>query len=185
MRVWLSLTTQKERKRMKDRHRHIIIDWLIDYLLFYVPLKNILLMWRRHHYRWRAAKFRLMLGAQGLKAGRDLYRATPAVTKDLGFSGLIWRTASFSRLLRHTRGCGGYILTWILTGLWCYLLWRERGPLYEEIWIPFTQKGCVIIWLKLACWFWRRFCFLSFSNFSSLLLLSSLGEGGPLHLNKL
>jgi hypothetical protein len=26
-----------------------------------------------------------MLGAQGLWAGRDLYRATPAVTGDLGF----------------------------------------------------------------------------------------------------
>jgi hypothetical protein len=34
-----------------------------------------------------------MLGAQGLWAGRDLYRATPAVTRDLGFSGLIRRTA--------------------------------------------------------------------------------------------
>jgi hypothetical protein len=61
--------------------------WLIDYLRFYVPLKNISLIWRRHHYRWRAAKFRPMLGAQGLWAGNDLYRATPAVTRDLGFSG--------------------------------------------------------------------------------------------------
>jgi hypothetical protein len=94
-----------------------MIDWLIDYLRFYVPLKNISLIWRRHHCRWRAAKFRPMLGAQGLWAGRDLYRATPAVTRGLGFSGLIRRTAPFSRLLRHTRGCGGSILTRILTGL--------------------------------------------------------------------
>jgi hypothetical protein len=57
-----------------------------------------------------------MLGAQGLWAGRDLYRATPAVTRDLAFSGLIRRIAPFSRLLRHTRGCGGSILTRILTG---------------------------------------------------------------------
>jgi hypothetical protein len=57
-----------------------------------------------------------MLGAQGLGAGRDLYRATPAVTRDLGFSGLIRRTAPFCRLLRHTRGCGKSILTRILTG---------------------------------------------------------------------
>jgi hypothetical protein len=91
-------------------------SWLIDYLRFYVPLKNISLIWRRHHYRWRTAKFRPVLGAQGLWAGRDLYRATPAVTRDLGFSGLIRRTAPFSRLLRHTRGCGGSILTRILTG---------------------------------------------------------------------
>ena len=68
------------------------IDWLIDCLRFYVPLKNISFIWRRHHCRWRAAKFRPMLGAQGLWAGMDLYRATPAVTRDLGFSGLIRRT---------------------------------------------------------------------------------------------
>jgi hypothetical protein len=90
--------------------------WLIDYLRFYVPLKNISLIWIRHHCRWRAAKFRPMLGAKGLWAGRYLYRATPAVTRDLGFSGLIRRTTPFSRLLGHTRGCGGSILTRILTG---------------------------------------------------------------------
>jgi hypothetical protein len=45
-----------------------------------------------------------MLGAQGRWAGSDLYRATPAVTRDLGFSGLIRRTAPFRRLSRHTRG---------------------------------------------------------------------------------
>jgi hypothetical protein len=92
-----------------------VIDWLIDYLLFYVPLKNFSLIWRRHHCRWRAAKFRPMLGAQGLWAGRDLYRATPAVTRDHGFSDLIRRTAPFSRLLQHTRGCGGSILARILS----------------------------------------------------------------------
>jgi hypothetical protein len=78
-------------------------DWLIDYARFYVPPKKLPLIWRRHHCRWRAAKFRPMLGTQGLWAGRDLYRATP-VTRDLGFSGLIRRTAPFSCLLRHT-GC--------------------------------------------------------------------------------
>jgi hypothetical protein len=45
------------------------MDWLIDYLRFYAPLKNISLIWRRHHCRWRAAKIRPMLGAQGLWAG--------------------------------------------------------------------------------------------------------------------
>jgi hypothetical protein len=66
-----------------------------------------------------------MLGAQRLWAGRDLYRATPTVTRVLSFSCLIRRTAPFSRLLRHMRGCGGSI-TRILTGLeslkstfWC------------------------------------------------------------------
>jgi hypothetical protein len=31
---------------------------LIDYILVYVPLKDISLVWRRHHFRWRAAIFR-------------------------------------------------------------------------------------------------------------------------------
>jgi hypothetical protein len=56
----------------------------IDYLRFYVPLKNFSLIWRRHHSRWRAVKFRPMLGAQGL-----LSREGSAVIRDLGFSGLI------------------------------------------------------------------------------------------------
>jgi hypothetical protein len=41
----------------------------------------------RHHCRWRAAKCWPI--AHGLWAVRDLNRATPAVTRDLGFSGLI------------------------------------------------------------------------------------------------
>jgi hypothetical protein len=69
-----------------------------------------------HHCRWRAAKLRPMFDAQGLRAERDLYCATPAVTRDISFSGLIRRTTPFRRLLRHTRGCRGFILTRILTG---------------------------------------------------------------------
>jgi hypothetical protein len=67
---------------------------LIDYLRFYVPLKNFSLTWGRHHCRWRAEKFMPMLGDQGLWAGRDLYRATSAVTRDLSFSSLIRSTAN-------------------------------------------------------------------------------------------
>jgi hypothetical protein len=103
---------------------HIVIncfiDWLIDYLRFYVPFNIFSLIWRRQHCRWRAANFRLMIGAQGLWAWRDLYRTTPAVTRELGFTGLIRRTAPTSFLLQHTRGCGGSILTRILRGLNAY-----------------------------------------------------------------
>jgi hypothetical protein len=84
---------------------------LIDFLLFYVPLKNFSLISRRQLYRWKAAKCRPMLGIQGLWAGRDRYCATPAVARDLVFSGLIRRISPFSRLLRHPMGCGGSILT--------------------------------------------------------------------------
>jgi hypothetical protein len=77
------------RRHVKYRHSwsaclsrkvYKLTDWLTDYLLFHVPLKNFSLTWRRHHYRWRAVTFRSMLGAKGLWAVRDLYRAIPAVT---------------------------------------------------------------------------------------------------------
>jgi hypothetical protein len=85
------------------------------YLLnIYIPFKNFSLIWRRHHCRWSAANSRPMLGAQGLWAGRDLYHAIPAVTQSLGFSGLIRRTTSLVASY-DTRGCGGSILTRILT----------------------------------------------------------------------
>jgi hypothetical protein len=74
----------------------------------------------------QAAKFRPMFGARGLWAGRDLYRATPVVTRGLGFSGLIWRTAPFS-LLRHTRGCGQSILTRIPMGPHSVTYYEKRG----------------------------------------------------------
>ena len=51
------------------------------------------------------------------------YELTPYInraevaTRDLSFSGLIRRTAPFSCLLRHTRECGGSILTRIHTGV--------------------------------------------------------------------
>jgi hypothetical protein len=80
-----------------------------------VPLKNFSLIWRRCHCRWRAAKFSPMLGVQGLWAGKDLSRTTPAVTRVFGFSGLIQRTAPFNRLLQHTRGSGRPIFIRILT----------------------------------------------------------------------
>jgi hypothetical protein len=98
-----------------------IFDWLIDYLLFYVPLNNFSLICRRHHCshrcRWMAAKFRPMLCAQGLWSWRSLYLATPTVTRDFGFSDLIQRTTPFSRLFWHEWGCRGSILTQILTEL--------------------------------------------------------------------
>jgi hypothetical protein len=107
-----------------------VIKRLIDrllLLLFYVPLKNISIIWWCHHCRWRATKFRPMLGAQGLWAGRDLYRATPAVTRDLGFSGLIRRTAPFTHLLRHTKGSGESILTRIITGPHSFSSYDTQG----------------------------------------------------------
>jgi hypothetical protein len=79
------------------------IDWLFTVLRpaqeFFTYMKTSITI-----CRWRTATFRTMLGAQGLWAGRDRYRSTPTVTRGLGFSGLIRRTAPLSRLLRHARG---------------------------------------------------------------------------------
>ena len=47
-----------------------------------------------HHYRWLGCKFRPMLGAQGHWAGRDLYRATPTATQNLGLYSLIRKTGT-------------------------------------------------------------------------------------------
>jgi hypothetical protein len=88
-----------------------LIDWLfavIDYLRFYVPPKNFSLIWRRHHCRRRAAKFRPMFGAQGLWAGRDLYHATPAVTRDLGLIRYqFWCTRCAFRLIKYLQWYSG------------------------------------------------------------------------------
>jgi hypothetical protein len=88
----------------------LFVCWLVCLFTVLRLAQEFPLAWRRHHFQWRAAKFRPMLGAQGLWAGRDLYRATSVVTWELSFSGLIRRTAPFSRLLRYTMGRGVNVL---------------------------------------------------------------------------
>jgi hypothetical protein len=87
-------------KYLSNKVCHLIY-MLIDYLRIYVPLKIFSRIWRRHHCLWRAAKFRPMLGAEGLWTGRDLYRATPAVARDLSFSGLNRSTPIWLPLTTH------------------------------------------------------------------------------------
>ena len=65
-----------------------------------------------------------------LSKEESLDRATPAMTRNLGFSGLIRGTTPISRLLREAWGCGGYILTWILTGR---VPQRVRGSAMENL----------------------------------------------------
>jgi hypothetical protein len=90
---------------------------MIDYIRFYVSLKNFSPIWRHQHCRWRAAKFRPILGAQGLWARRDLYRATPTVTPRF------FRSHPKDRLQLVAWGCGGsIILNRILTGQTCIFM---------------------------------------------------------------
>jgi hypothetical protein len=72
------------------------------------------------------------------------------------FFGLIRRTAPFSRLLRHTRGCGGSILTRILTG-------STRSPvIYSRQRIGRLHDTATIrlycYWLPLRFCCWRKTC---------------------------
>ena len=36
-------------------------------LVFFVPLENLSLIWRRHHYRWRGANFELCLALMAIE----------------------------------------------------------------------------------------------------------------------
>jgi hypothetical protein len=95
-----------------------IILRLIDYLQFYVPRKNVSLIWRRHHAGEGLPNLGLCSALRSVEQGGIFI-----VTRGFGFSGLIRRAALFSCLLWHTRECGGSILTWILSGT---LLWRRH-----------------------------------------------------------
>ena len=69
------------------------LDWVwqvlaADCILLNDPVEYIAFIWR-HHLQWRLQYFGILLWAYSLSAGRDLYRATPAVTRGLGFCGLI------------------------------------------------------------------------------------------------
>ena len=76
----------------------------------------ISLVLRCYHCQCCAPKFWPLLGAYGLRAGRDLYRAIPPLAQGLALHGLIQRTVPFSRVLRQASGFDrGPILTRILT----------------------------------------------------------------------
>ena len=52
LKVLSTMSAQLERCSMKDMFVFVFV-----YLEFIVPLENFSLMWRLHHYRWRAANF--------------------------------------------------------------------------------------------------------------------------------
>jgi hypothetical protein len=101
-------------------------DWLIIYcftsssIIFYLNV-NIEVL----------PKFRPMLGARGLWAGRDLYRGTSAVTQGLSLSCLILGIAPFHHLFWHTRRCGRPIPV--------FQLGRNKGAAPR---LPFSAPPC-------------------------------------------
>jgi hypothetical protein len=96
-----------------------------------------------------------------------------AVTRKISFSGLIQRNTPSSRLLRHTRGCGGSILTRILTGtgsgedclklsvqVYSFAIISPWSRAIPFIWTkpesPSPKDELCQVWLNLAQWFWKR-----------------------------
>ena len=63
----------------------------------------------------------------------------------LGLSGLIRRTAPFSRLLRHTRECGGSILPRIITGPLSVAFYDTHGDV-EDLFYPGSSQMCIEGW---------------------------------------
>jgi hypothetical protein len=130
---------------------------LNDYLLFYIPpIKNLSLIWRRHHCLWKAANFGPMLGAQGIWAGRDLYRATPAVTWGLGFVIAFWIMITFCTLLASLICIFSGLIQRITIGRWpesipqedwmtiyCFTS-RSRFFFYDMETSPLPVKGCTM-----------------------------------------
>jgi hypothetical protein len=135
------------------------------YLLFYAPLKNFSLLWRCHHCQWRAAKFRSMLGAQGLWAGRDLYLAIPAVTWDLNFS----VSSEQSPITTHK-------------GMWrIYSNPDPHGSLFSRlIWYPWGYWGPVL-W-DMAQYLMHRIYTILMSTMLYVLLSVSGNDPFPLDL---
>jgi hypothetical protein len=72
--------------------RNTKIDWF-DYLLFYVQAQECFTYMDTSPLL--VSKFRPMLGAQGLWAGSDLYRATPTMTQGLGFFHIVQKHQIF------------------------------------------------------------------------------------------
>jgi hypothetical protein len=126
--------------------------------VLYVPLEYLLFIWNRY----RTAKFRPMLSAQGLWAVRDIYRDTPAVTRGLGFSGLIRRPtlliALFDTQGDAVRGPINFYMDphWSWNLMYClnrYCYWS----LVHKCYFHCKNKSVIFIVVKIKPnWLWRH-----------------------------
>ena len=78
---------------------YTIFDWLIDWLLFYVPLENVIFI------NMEGSPLPVKIGKKTCSfwAVGNLYPLSTAVSRDLGFWGLVRRVASLSRLVQQGR----------------------------------------------------------------------------------
>jgi hypothetical protein len=100
-----------------------INEWLVDWLFTVLrPVQEFLTYMETSPLPVKMCKIYAYARRSGPLSREASYCATPTVTWDLGFSGLIWRIHQFSRLLWHARGCGVLILPWILASC----RWEQR-----------------------------------------------------------
>jgi hypothetical protein len=64
-------------------------------------------------------------------------------------------------------------------------LWRGPGPIFENLESPLPKDDLCQVWLKLACWLWRRRFLKNFSEFLLFRDYLPLEKSNPLHLNNL
>lgn len=91
-----------------------LIDWLISHILFRVVLEIISFLCGRHRCRWMTSKHWPLICTYGLWARRILSMPYIAVTRGLGFQGIIRRTTPFCRHVRILRIYSNPICTGIL-----------------------------------------------------------------------
>jgi hypothetical protein len=113
------------KKKKKGKEKNWLIDWLFTVLR---PAQEFFTYMETSPLPVKGCKILAYARRSGPLSREG--SLSPVVTRDLGFFGLIRRTASFSRLLRHTRGCRGSILTRIKRKF----LWNgESSRSYEGV----------------------------------------------------
>jgi hypothetical protein len=89
-----------------------LIDWLIDCLLFFVSLKNNSLIYGDVTIAGERLQNARRSGPLSREGSLSCYICCDT---GLRLSCPIWRIVPFSRILQHTRGCGGPIITTLAT----------------------------------------------------------------------
>ena len=91
--IWLGYISKLVRSRaiVEFVHKYInLLSCLFVCLCFIVPLENFPLIWKRHHYRGRAANFDLCSALMAIEQWGLFYkRTTPTVTRASAYNALL------------------------------------------------------------------------------------------------